>query len=82
MANSEDTYEMAFHQVLHCLRRQNRTLAKQFFFGGEGVRKYNLYPSTDTMDHPDLNVTSFMENSIGLQLIKTYLLNICLLFTI
>ena len=66
LANSEDPDEMphdaAFHQDLHCLRRQNWYL-----------EKYNIFlkiivddPSIYTMDHPGLIVSNFMENSIGL----------------
>ena len=72
-ANSEDLNEMphnaafhnaAFHQGLHCLLRQHRSVEK----------KYNIFlkiiacdPSTYTMGHPDLTVSNFMGNSIGLK---------------
>ena len=62
MANSEDPDEMphkaAFHQVQHCLLRQNGSSEKDFLI-------ITCNPSIYTMEHPDLTVSNCMENSIG-----------------
>ena len=70
-ANSEDPDEMphkvAFHKGLHCLLRQNIDLQR---------KKYNIfgiitcYPSIYRMDHHDLTLSIYMENSIGLKRVK------------
>ena len=64
MTNSEDSDEMphkaAFHQGLHCLSRQNKSLEKEkpFFFGGGGggIITCNCSIHVYTMDYPDLTV--------------------------
>ena len=74
MANSEDPVEMplnvAFHQGLHCLLKQNRSSEKEnnLFGGGGGGGGGNVTfdPFIYTMDHHDSFVCSFKENSIGL----------------
>ena len=73
LANREEPDEMqhnaAFHQGLHCLRIQNR-----YSETPRGIQ-YILEiitcdPSIYTMDHPDLTVSNFMGNSIGLKRVK------------
>ena len=73
LANSENPAEMlhaaAFHQGLHCLLKQNRSSEKATHF----FLKFIICdPSIYIMDHPDLTVCSFMENSIGLKRVKFY----------
>ena len=71
LAISEDLDEMlhnvAFHQGMHCLLRQNRSLKKeiQYFFGIIACD-----PSIYTMDHPDFIAYSFMERSTSLKRVK------------
>ena len=50
----------AFHQGLQCLLKQNQSSEK------ENLGIITCVPSIYTVDHPDLTVLSFMENSIGL----------------
>ena len=68
MADSADPDEMphkaAFHQGLHCLLRQNQSSEKEIQYFLE-IITHNL--SIYTMDHPDLTVSSFMENPTGLK---------------
>ena len=54
---------VTFHQVLHSLLKQNLSSGKeiQHFLGN-----ITFDPSIYIMDHPDLNVSNFMEKSIGL----------------
>ena len=56
---------VTFHQGLHhkSLLKQNLSSGKeiQHFFGN-----ITFDPSIYLMDHPDLNVSNFMENSIDL----------------
>ena len=70
MTNSEDPNEMlhkaAFHQGLHCLLK---AVLRE--------NKYNIVfviitcnSSIYTMDHRDLTVSTFMENTIGLKRVK------------
>ena len=67
LANSEEPDEMphnvAFHLGLHYLPRQNQSLEKEICF----LEIITSDPSIYTMDHPDVIVCSFMENSIGLK---------------
>ena len=71
LAISEDLDEMphnvAFHQGMHCLLRQNRPLKKeiQYFFGIIACD-----PSIYTMDHPDFITYSFMARSTSLKRVK------------
>ena len=64
--NGEDPDEMlhnaAFRQGLHCLPRQNLSSEKEIQYFLEII---TCNPLIYTMDHPDLIVCSFMENSIG-----------------
>ena len=53
----------AFHQVLHCLLRQNRLSEKKILYFLDVI---TCDTSVYTMDHPDLTVSNFMEKSIGL----------------
>ena len=55
-------HDAAFHQGRPCLLRQSRSSKKE--------AKYflKLYPVT--INHPDLTVSIFMENSIGLKRVK------------
>ena len=68
LANSEDPDEMlhnvAFHQGLHLLLRQDRSLEKeiQYFF-----RIVTCDPSLYIMDHLDIAVSNFMENPLVLK---------------
>ena len=68
MANSEDPDEMlhnvAFHQGLRCLLRQHHSSEKkiQYFF-----EIITCDPSLYIIDHPDLTVSNFMGNSIGIK---------------
>ena len=54
---------VTFHQGLHSLLKQNLPSGKeiQHFWGN-----ITFDPSIYIMDHPDLNVSNFMENSKGL----------------
>ena len=65
LTNSENPNEMlhnvAFHQGLHCLLRQNRSSEGKNTF----KKKITSDSSKYTMDHPDLIVRSFMDNSFG-----------------
>ena len=67
LANSEDPDEMphnvAFHQGLHCLLRQNQSSEKEMQYFLEII---TCDTSIYTMDHPDLIVSNFMVNSIRL----------------
>ena len=73
LANSEDPDEMlhnaAFHQGLHLLLRQDQSLEEeihvQYFF-----RIVTCDPSLYIMDHLDIAVSNFMENSIGFKRVK------------
>ena len=53
---------VTFHQGLHSLLKQNLSSGKEILFLGN----ITFDPSIYIMDHPDLNVSNFMENSIGL----------------
>ena len=68
LANSEDPDEVphnvAFHQGLHCLLSQNRSSEKEIQYVLEII---TCDPSIYTMNHQDLTVTNFLENSIGLK---------------
>ena len=70
LANSEDPDEMshnaAFHQVLHCLLRQNLHRDRNTII----FRNFNFDPAIYTMDHSDLIVYFFMGNSIGHKRVK------------
>ena len=61
--SSKFMHYAAFHQDLHCLQRQNRSSEKNNIFGE--IITYD--PSIYTIDHPDSNVSNFMENSIALK---------------
>ena len=67
LANSENSDEIwhnaAFYQGLHCLIRQNLSSEKELQYVLEII---TCDPLISTMDHPDLLVCCFMENSIGL----------------
>ena len=67
LANSVDPDEMpqnvAFHQGLHCLLRQNLSSEKEVQYSLEII---TCDPSIYTLDHPDLTVLNFMGNFIGL----------------
>ena len=54
---------VTFHQGLHSLLNQNLSSGKevQHFWGN-----ITFDPSIYIMDHPDLNVSNFIEHSIGL----------------
>ena len=54
---------VTFHQGLHSLLKQNLSSGKeiQHFLGN-----ITFDPSINIIDHPDLNVSNFMENTIGL----------------
>ena len=54
---------VTFHQGLHSLLKQNLSSGQeiQHFLGN-----ITFDPSIYIMDHPDLNVSNFMEKSIGL----------------
>ena len=71
MAKSEDPDEIphneAFHQELHCLLRQNQSSEEEIQYYLE-IKTCD--PSIYTIDHPDLTVSKFMENSIRLQRVK------------
>ena len=62
LANSEDPDEMlhiaAFHLGLHCLPSQNQYSEKELQY----FLEITCDPSIYTMDHPDVTVSSFMEN--------------------
>ena len=58
---------MAFHQGLHCLLRQNPSLEKEIQYFLETI---TCDPSLYIMDHFDLIVCSFMEDSIDLKSVK------------
>ena len=66
LTNSEDPDEMlhnvAFHQGLHCLLRQNQSSEKEIEYF---LQIITCGPSLYLMDHPGFIVCSFMENSIG-----------------
>ena len=68
LANSEDPDEMphcvAFHQGLQSLLWPNQSFEKEIQYF---IKIITCDPSIYTMDHPDLTVSNFMENSIGLQ---------------
>ena len=57
MANSEDPdkmlYKAAFHQVLHCLLKQNQSSENEIYV----LEIITCNPSIYTMDHPDLYQT-------------------------
>ena len=54
---------VTFHQGLHSLLKQNLSSGKEIqHFGGN----ITFDPSIYIMDHPDLNVLNFMEDSVGL----------------
>ena len=62
MTNSEDPYEMphkaAFHQGLLCLQKQNQYSEEEIQYVSEIItNNYN------TINHPDLTVSIFMESS-------------------
>ena len=71
LTNSEDADKMphnaVFHQGLTFLLRQNQSseIEVQYF-----LEIITSGPSIYTMDHPDLFICSFMENSIGHKRIK------------
>ena len=69
MANSEDPDEMphkaAFHQGLHCLLSQHLCLGKKIIIILEII---TCNPLIYTMDHPNLTIAKFMENSNGLKM--------------
>ena len=66
-ANSEDPDEMpheaAFHEGLHCSLRLNQSLEIEVYF----LEIITCDPSIYTMDHPNLTVSNFMGNFIGLK---------------
>ena len=78
LANSEDPDEMphnvAFHQGLHSLLRQNRSSEKEIQYF---IKIITCDPSIYTMDHPDFTVSKFMENSIGLKRVTLYTKVVC-----
>ena len=71
LANSEDPDEMqhyaAFHQGLHCLLRQNQSSEKEIQYFLEII---SCDPSIYKLDHPDLTLSNFMGNSIGIHYTK------------
>ena len=71
LTNNEDPDEMphnvAFHQGLHCLLRQNQTSAKEIKYILEII---TCEPSIYTMDHYFI-VCSCVENSIGLKKVNS-----------
>ena len=71
MTTFEDPYEMrhkaTFHQGLLCLLRHNQSSEKEIQYVSEII---TCDPSIYTIDHPDLTVSIFMENFIGLKRVK------------
>ena len=59
----ERLHKVAFSQDLHCLLRQKKHKKKTTQFILENM---TCVPSIYIMDHPNLTVSNFMENSIGL----------------
>ena len=71
MTNGEDPYKIphkaAFHQGLLCLQKQNQSSEEEIQYVSETII---CDPSIYTIDHPDLTVSIFMENSIGLKRVQ------------
>ena len=63
----EKSHNVAFHQDLHCLLRQNRSSEKEIQYFLEII---TCDPSVSTMNYTDLTVSNFMENSIGTMRVK------------
>ena len=74
MVNSVDPDKIphmaAFHQGLHSLVSQKTIFRERNIMFVEII---TCDPSIYTMDHPDLTVSSLMENFIGLKRVKTLL---------
>ena len=73
MPHNAACHYAAFHQGLHCLLRRNRSSGK-FKEIHDYVQQWlgiiACDPSINTMDHPDLIMCHFMENSFGTQRVK------------
>ena len=73
LANSEDPdvrpHNAIFYQGLHCLLRQTRSSEKEIQYVLE-IITCECDPTIYKMDHHDIVVSSFMENSIGLKKVK------------
>ena len=78
LANIVDPAEMwlnaAFHQGLCCLPCQNRSSEKEIQYFLEIL---TCDPSIYIMHHPDLTVSNFMGNSVGIKMVN-FLLSILL----
>ena len=61
---------VAFHQGLHCLPKQNQSLKNEIQYFFEIITSD---PSIYTMNYPDLIVCNFMENSVGLKRVNILL---------
>ena len=63
-------HNVAFHQGLHCLLRQNHIFKESNTIFLEEITACD--PSIYTIDHPDFIVCSYMENFIGLLRVKLF----------
>ena len=74
LTNREDTDEMpqnvAFHQGLHCLQRQNQSSEKKNY--AIFLEMITCDTSIYTVDYSDFIVCSFVDKSIGPKLVKFY----------
>ena len=59
-------HNAAFHQDLHCLLRQNDPQIQYF------LEIISCDPSKYRIEHPDLTVSNFIENSIDLKVVSFY----------
>ena len=66
-ANSENP-DAAFYQGQHCFNYQDKTVFREIHY----LENITCHPSIYTMDYPYLNVSSFVEISIGLQRLSLY----------
>ena len=66
--------KVAFHQKLQCLLRQNCSSEKEIQYHSEIIA---CDPSIYIKEHPDLTISNYKGNSIGLQRVKGYFKCLC-----